>query len=244
MLFRSASYRGYFGEADAQAHADSLAAQGMDVYVGGVAAYSTLGWLNDPVLSTFIHRDEPRLADLVFHELAHQVLYVADDTVFNESFATAVAREGVRRWMESRRDSEGYQRYQRYKSQQGEFVDLITDLRTRLVPVYDSAADSEQKRERKRDEIARMRNEYEALKQFWGGDDVYDNWIYSEINNAKLNSVSAYHDLVPAFTRMLKQSQSLEEFYQRCRELAEADAEERLRQLTRFQHPTLANQEG
>ena len=123
------SYRGFYSEEAAERHAAALVGQGYDVYVGGVAAYSTLGWFSDPVLSTFIQYPEPEVARIVFHELAHQVVYVKGDTMFNESFATAVEDEGVRRWLG--REGTPAQRagYEASGRRRAEFVALMTKSR-------------------------------------------------------------------------------------------------------------------
>lgn len=231
-LVGCAEYRGYFSQEGAEGYARGLQMDGLDTYVGGVAAYSTLGWLNDPVLNTFVFRREPRLADLIFHELAHQVLYIPGDTVFNESFATAVAREGVRRWMLQSGQETDYIDYQRKAAQQESFVALITGLRDKLNELYTGEFGEAEKRAGKASSIAQMRADYETLKHrelaLFKQTLPYDDWIYSSMNNAKINSVSAYFQLVPALEQLLNESGDLRLFYARCRELAELEKDERL----------------
>lgn len=197
------AYRGYFARADAQAFAAEMRALGYDVFVGPVPAYSTLGWFEDPLLNTMIHWPEPELAGLLFHELAHQVLYVADDTTFNESFATAVEREGVRRWMEATAQNDAYGDYLRRLQFESQFINLVLTTRTRLQALYATGTDPEVVRARKRQAFARMRARYLALRASWQGYARYDAWMEQDLNNAQLASVAAYHRYVPAFQKLL-----------------------------------------
>jgi predicted aminopeptidase len=227
-LVGCSAYRGYFDERSALSYAGDLSEQGYDTYVGGVAAYSTLGWLNDPVLNTFIYREESQLADLVFHELAHQLLYVPGDTVFNESFATAVAMEGVRRWMLKRDNPAQYLRYLEGRSKQGQFIALIGRHRDRLAKLYESAADTHEQHRQKTLQISLLRDDFAILQQQWGDDESYSNWMAAPINNAKLISVGLYFDLLPGFQQLLSSSDSnLEKFYTNCQALAGLDYESR-----------------
>ena len=206
----------------------ALADQGYDTYVGGVAAYSTLGWLNDPVLSTFIYRSEPQLADLIFHELAHQLLYVPGDTMFNESFATAVAAAGVQRWMQERNNTEEYETYLESRAQQEEFIHLLDRYRERLGNVYESPSGDVEKRRLKKEQIDQLRQAYKSLQKQWGDSQAYSAWMVAPINNARLNSIALYHDLVPALERLLaEENYQLPNFYQRCIQLADLSPAER-----------------
>src|SRR4029077_16913944 len=144
------SYRGFYSEEAAQRHSAELADQGYDVYVGGVAAYSTLGWFSDPVLSTFIHYPEPEVARVLFHELAHQLVYVKGDTMFNESFAAAVGEEGVRRWLEREGTPAQRAAYEASARRRADFVELMTKSRAELAAFYDRPAEPEEKRGGKR----------------------------------------------------------------------------------------------
>lgn len=222
------AYRGYFDELSARSYAGDLAEQGYDTYVGGVAAYSTLGWLNDPVLNTFIDREESQLADLIFHELAHQLLYVPGDTAFNESFATAVAMEGVRRWMLWRDNPAQYARYLEGRNRQGQFIALIGRHRDRLAKLYESDVPAVEQHRQKTRKIALLRDDFAVLQHEWGDDTSYSAWTAAPINNAKLISVGLYFDLVPAFQKLLRSGESnLEKFYTRCQNLAGLDNEAR-----------------
>jgi predicted aminopeptidase len=222
------SYRGYFSEADAQAEGAARRAQGYDVYVGGVPAYSTLGWFDDPVLNTFIQYPEAGLARLMFHELAHQVLYVKNDTRFNESFAATVEQAGVERWLAqsgSDRDRAAYERLQRMRN---EFVALILKYRAILEPYYRQDLPVEEKRLGKARVLAEMEEEYRQLKASWGGFAGYDRWFARKPNNATLASVALYTELVPAFRALLeREGGDLPRFYAAAKDLAKLPKEER-----------------
>lgn len=218
------SYRGYFSQSDAQAFAAEAAKAGHDVHVGGVPAYSTLGWFADPVLNTFVHYPPVELARIVFHELAHQVVYVKDDTVFNESFAVVVEREGLRRWLAahgSEADRETQARMQRYRA---DFVALIQAQRVKLDALYAKGGAPETLREAKRQAFIDMRAAYEQLKAQWGGYAGYDRWFEQVPNNALLASVNLYTQRVPAFEALLKaHDHDLPRFYAAVKKLARLD---------------------
>jgi predicted aminopeptidase len=240
-------YRGYFAEQRARDYAARLAARGYDVHVGGVAAYSTLGWFRDPVLNTFINDPEEELADLLFHELAHQRVYVAGDTDFNESFATAVAAEGVRRWMESRQDSSAAHRHEQAARRTEQFVTLIANARTKLEAVYAAVITNGAKgecsaelppdraaglRREKRRVIGELREDYQRVRAGWGGIADYDRWFSQDLNNAQLNSVDTYYQLVPAFQRLIrKHSGNMESFYAEVQAIGKLNETERHRRL-------------
>ncbi len=222
------SYRGFYSEEAAQRHAASLAGEGYDVYVGGVAAYSTLGWFSDPVLSTFIQYPEPEIARIVFHELAHQVVYVKGDTMFNESFAATVEDEGVHRWLAREGTSTQRAAYEGSRRRRSEFVALVIKYRAELVAFYDRPAEPEEKRAGKRRLFSAMQDEYRALKDSWGGLTGYDRLFARGANNALLASVASYSELVPAFRALLAQKHDdLSVFYVAVRELAKLDKSER-----------------
>ena len=148
------NYRGYFKRRDAVKFASKLRAQGHDVFVGGVAAYSTLGWFKDPVLNTMLRWDDARLAEVIFHELAHQKLYVRGDTPFNEAFATAVAKIGVERWLEKDMATTVRQRFKQDQRHERAFVDLVLATRSRLKDLYASALVDSEMRQLKRELFA------------------------------------------------------------------------------------------
>ncbi len=224
-LFGCASYRGYFDHGAAQALADELRAHGYDVQVGPVPAYSTLGWMDwlggDPLLNTFIGYPDGELARMIFHELAHQVVYVKDDTVFNESFATAVERAGVRRWLAAHGDEALRAEYARFEARRADFVALLRAHRQRLAVAYAHGTD-EEKRARKRAIFEDLRREYLRIKEArWDGWSGYDRFFAQPLGNAHLAAVGAYHDLVPAFEALLeRQGGDLRRFYAEVRRLA------------------------
>lgn len=227
-----AAYRGYFSEENAQQYADGLSNQGYDVYVAGVTAYSTLGWFDDPVLSTFIQYSKAQSAALIFHELAHQVLYVKDDTAFNESFATAVEQEGLQRWQAASQASHIYRDYLKSYHRQQQFIRLIMHYRQTLETLYQTDASAMDKREKKASIFSELRDEFDRLKTNENGLSAYDNWMNYSLNNAKIGSVVAYHDFVPAFQKMLAENDGdLNQFYRACRKLAQATKDERHRIL-------------
>jgi predicted aminopeptidase len=222
------SYRGFFAEAEARAHAERLRGEGFDVFVAGVPAYSTLGWSADPLLSTFIHDRDAQLARLVFHELAHQVVYARDDTAFNESFAVAVEEEGVRRWLESIGNRVELQAFREAQARRGELAALIGAARERLAALYRERLEAADMRARKRAGYARLQAEYQTLKQRWGGFAGYDFLIGAHTNNALLASFAVYTQHVPAFRRLLEEERGeLARFYERVGELAALPREAR-----------------
>jgi predicted aminopeptidase len=230
-----AAYRGYFAEKNARKYAAGLSSQGYDVYVAGVTAYSTLGWFDDPVLSTFGRYSEDQSAALIFHELAHQVLYVKGDTVFNESFATAVEQEGLKRWQAQTQASHRYQDYMEDYRLQQQFIQLIMHCRRRLETLYQSEASPMDKREQKASIFSALRGEFDRLKTNRGGLAAYDSWMNHSLNNAKIASIAAYHDFVPAFQKILVETDGdMDQFYAACRKLAQGSQDERHRILNSY----------
>ena len=218
-------YRGYFDQGAAQRYAARLAVEGYETYVAGVPAYSTLGWFDDPVLSTFVRQPEAEVARLIFHELAHQLLYVKGDMTFNESFATAVEQAGLERWLAAREAATGDRRlreaWQAFAARRSQFLALLARHRLALEAVYASDASDEDKRAAKQANFAALRSEYEALKRQWGGYAGYDRWFAQPLNNAHLASVASYTADVPAFRALLAQEHgSLPAFYAAVRRLA------------------------
>ncbi|MGE0080347.1 MAG: aminopeptidase [Thiohalomonadaceae bacterium] len=212
------SYRGYFSRSDAQRYAESLRERGFDVYVSGASAYSTLGWFDDPLLSTMLRRSEAELVATLFHELAHQKLYLRGDSAFNESFAVAVAEEGVRRWFHG---SEKYVNYVRDQERLRAVASLLVGARERLAAVYAEDIPDAEKLARKRDVLAKLRADYAGLKGKWGGYDGFDHWFPPNINNAHLALTATYHELVPGFKALLVlEGGDLNRFYAAARKLA------------------------
>lgn len=232
-------YRGYFNEADARQQAQLLAAQGLDVSVYGVPAYSTLGWLNwaggDPLLNTFIHYPEGELARLIFHELAHQVLYVKDDMQFNESFATAVERLGGARWLALQATPAARQVYAEFDARRREFRQLTQATRDRLADIYKEnkplALDGPTQVAMKNIVMQAFRADYAQLKTRWGGYSAYDVWV-AGANNAAFGALTAYAQWVPAFEALFaQQDQSWPRFYDAVKRLADQPAPARTNAL-------------
>jgi predicted aminopeptidase len=220
-----AGYRGYFDRADADAMAAELQAQGFDVNVASVPAYSTLGWFNDPLLNTFIYTPDVELARLVFHELSHQVVYARDDTAFNESFATAVEREGVRRWLAAHGDDRQRAAWAAYSQRRADFLALLLAHRRRLGEIFASAASVDEKRAAKAAVFADLQREYRLLRDGrWDGFAGYDRFFERTLGSAHLAAVGTYNDWVPAFEALLAASGGdLPTFYGRVRELGALD---------------------
>ncbi|MDN3222337.1 aminopeptidase [Pseudomonas nunensis] len=197
------AYRGYYSQSAARGEAALQRLQGMDVSIGGVEAYSTLGWFNDPIISSMMNWGDERLATLIFHELAHQRFYVKDDTEFNESFATFVEQEGTRQWRASRglAPENGATLQQR-----DQLTQLVLDTRTRLERLYVQPLPIKQMRQRKAEAFERLRSDYRAMRDSqWYGDKRYDAWINAPMNNAKLLPFGLYDQWVPAFAALFKQ---------------------------------------
>jgi predicted aminopeptidase len=234
-LVGCAAYRGYFSEKNAQEYAEELTKQGQDVYVGGVTAYSTLGWFDDPVLSTFIQYSKASSAALIFHELAHQILYVRDDTVFNESFATTVEQEGLHRWQLTSEASHLYNDYLLQYRHRQEFIQLIMKYRKVLELLYQTDASAPDKRQKKASIFSELREEFNRRKADGTDWAAYDHWMYQQLNNAKISTVVAYHNFVPAFQKILAEKEGdLSQFYIACRELAQKQKDERDRILNTY----------
>lgn len=201
LLVGCLSYQGYFSESAARAAGEILRAAGYDVFVGGVAAYSTLGWFADPLLSSMLHWENATLVKTIFHELAHQQIYVADDSAFNESFATAVAEFGFARW---RAETVLGASVAVAESHERDFIALVMRYRTTLQQLYTGPLSAEEKLARKALAFTALRTEFEALKDGWRDGDHYARWMMADLNNAKLASVNTYHIHVPAFMAILR----------------------------------------
>jgi predicted aminopeptidase len=231
------NYRGYFREAQARGESARLKAAGDDVYVGGVPAYSTLGWFDDPVLSSFVSWPETEVARLIFHELAHQLIYVKNDSTFNESFATSVEEAGLARWLASRHDTQLEKLAARAERMRDVFRDLVRTTRTKLAQIYASNASDDDKRRAKTEIIAAMKSAYEAAKATDPGMSGYDRWFAQQPNNAAIAAVGLYTDRVPAFRELLREANGdMPTFYARVRALAAEPRHERdgaLDELTR-----------
>jgi predicted aminopeptidase len=224
------SYRGYFDRTDAERFESQLREQGFDTYSGGSGAYSTLGYFADPVVNTMLVGSEDYIAGVLFHELAHQRLYVKGDTELSEAFATTVEEFGVESWLRSLDDQDSLARYEQRLARRADFADLVLRQQNRLRAVYSSDSSIDAKRAAKREAFAEMRREYEALKRSWGGFGDYDRWFAQELNNASLAAVATYRRWVPAL-RWRLETLGVEEFYAELDRIAELPAPERGRWL-------------
>lgn len=225
-------YRGYFERTEAERFAAGLAQQGRDVFIGGVPAYSTLGWFADPVLNTFVSYPRPELARLIFHELAHQVAYVKDDSVFNESFAVTVEREGVKRWLAQHGTAQDKAIFETIQQRRRDFKALVLQARGQLETLYGSTLPVEEKRRRKAAIFNALDVSYEKLRKTWGLLGGHDRWLNQRPNNALLASVAIYTQLVPAFEQLLREAHGdLPAFYAQVKALAALPEAERTAQL-------------
>ncbi len=233
-------YRGYFDEAEARAEAARLQAEGLEVGVFGVPAYSTLGWLNwaggDPLLNTFIAYPEGELARLIFHELAHQVVYAQDDTMFNESFATAVERLGGQRWLATQAGPAARAEYAAFDSRRKQFQALVLATRHRLTRIYDlnwaPAPARAAQIAMKNIAISDFKQQYAELKTAWGGYAGYDPWV-ARANNASFGAQAAYDELVPGFEALFeREERDWPRFYDAVKRLANLPKTERHNALT------------
>ncbi|WP_262925954.1 aminopeptidase [Pseudomonas chlororaphis] len=235
------AYRGYYSQGAARGEAALQRQQGMDVAIGGVEAYSTLGWFDDPIISSMMHWGDERLATLIFHELAHQRFYVKDDTEFNESFATFVEQEGTRQWRAYRGlapqdDADVRQRDQ--------FIQLLLDTRQRLERLYALPLPAEQMRQRKAQAFETLRREYRQMRDSqWAGSKRYDAWIDQPLNNARLLPFGLYDQWVPAFAALFKQvNGDWPAFFLAVEKLGRLPAEQRKADLLKLQNAVADHQ--
>ena len=231
------SYRGYFAEQDAVDKSRQLKAEGYDVHVGGIAAYSTLGWFDDSVLNTFVYRDDPALVSVLVHELAHKKLFIKGDTAFNESFATAVANRGLDLWLEmleqgeNRKDAEfelSLQKYRQSKIEREQIISLVMDFRNRLSAMYrNDKLTVEQKRTEKKAMLDLLYATYLEQKAELDWSDDFDSWI-ATMNNARFTTVANYQQWVPAFEQLMKNNHyDMPAFYLEVADLSRQSKEAR-----------------
>jgi predicted aminopeptidase len=228
-------YRGYFDEADARAEAARVATEGLEISVYPVPAYSTLGWMNwaggDPLLNTFINYPEGELARLIFHELAHQVLYVKNDTMFNESFATTVERLGSSRWLATRASEAARQEYAQFDGRRNQFRALTRDTRKRLEQIYEDEQGLPERESMKQAAFEDFRHRYAQMKASWGADATrlrgYDRWVEGA-NNASFGAQAAYDELVPGMEALFeREGGDWTRFYDAAKALAALPKSER-----------------
>ena len=221
------AYRGYFRESAAREHALRLSIRGDDVSVGGVPTYSTLGHLPDPVFDAMLGWRDTRLVGTIFHELAHEQLYVPGDSEFNEAFASVVGEEGLRRWLEAAGRQDELARFAAAAQREAEFTRLLREARQRLERLYRSSLPEAQKRIEKQREFGRLQFRYEQERTRRGWDRAYDAFVRSGLNNAHLASVATYRDCMPGLRRELERLGSMSAFYDRAEALAKLSPRER-----------------
>lgn len=223
------SYRGYFSQDAATRYAEQMAEDGFDVYVAGAEAYSTLGWFNDPLTSAVLWRSDSQLVALVIHELVHQHYYLSGDTAFNESLASFIEQEGLRRWYAKYPgDAEVMTAYEARQKQQREFVDFVLSYRDRFEQLYQSASVSEAEKQALQ---SQMRHDWEKRGETAG----YQGFFRGPLNNAQLTTVGSYFDWVPSFERLLSEEKGdLSRFYRRVEGLMRLPEDQRRQALERL----------
>jgi len=238
MIVGCLSYRGYFEKQKAIDLAHELKREGLDVQVSGASAYSTLGYFDDPLLNTMMVHSDASLVGIIFHELAHQVIYIDGDTAFNEAFATAVEQEGLRRWFEEQSegssDSDQYRQYLSKKQTKHQFYEMLKRTRLSLQTVFEQADNDQQKLTAKQKVYAQLQQDYKQFRKqtnFY----AYDNWMQRDLNNAHLALIATYQDLVPSFINLLAMVDGdLSAFYKRVEELGNMDKVIRDKQLAAY----------
>jgi predicted aminopeptidase len=228
------AYRGFFDRTDAEKFQKRLVDEGYDTYSGGSSAYSTLGYFADPVLSTMIGGGEQYVASLLFHELAHQKLYVKDDSEFSEAFATAIEEFGTERWLAIHGKEGSLDAYHRRLTYRAGFADVVRAQQRRLRAVYAAAQPAAEKRAAKARAYDAMRADYETLKQRWGGNTDYDAWFAQPLNNATIAAVATYRRWVPVMRSRLE-ALGLQGFYDEMASLAKLNVAQRAARLEALQ---------
>jgi len=226
------AYRGYFKEAKAREFAARLREEGLETIVDGVPAYSTLGKFNDPILNTMMSYGDDELASIMFHELSHQVVYIPDDSSFNEAFAVAVEQEGLSRWLTARGRAEDLQRHLARRERQAEGMRTISRYREQLAALYHSEAAPAAMRRQKAEVFAALVTELRALDLRYGVKSALADELAAEPNNARLASLATYYECLPGFRRVLAEQQhDLPRFYAAVKQLAKLPREQRHAQL-------------
>lgn len=232
-LLGKLAYRGFFKEALANQEADKFRAEGYDVYVSGIEAYSTLGFFRDPLLNTFLGRADADLAELIFHELTHQRLYLSGDTDFNEAFATAVGQEGARRWLRARGRLKDLAQYEKEQRVEREFVKLALETREELKGIYAQVYRSrETEILQKNNALSRFQQRALALDQRHGNSMKIERWFKKPVNNARLATLSSYYEMLPGFEALLARREGdLERFFADIDTMRPLKREERRKQV-------------
>lgn len=247
-LVGCAPYRGYFNQADAQTFAARYARKGFDTYIGGVSAYSTLGWFDDPLLSSFVFYSEPALANLLFHELAHSKVWLKDDVAFNESFASFVGSQGVRVWLSAHEDKAVQPRFVRWQQRQAawqRFKAFALAAKDDLTNLYRLQSGSVSERLRQRDMLRSHWQGCYARNRGQLGDGRFDGLMGERFNNAWLLSLGTYEDWIGAFAQMFADVDSdWQNFYQQVWALTELSARDRAEQMQSLRQRRLVQQQN
>lgn len=234
-FFGCQGYRVFFNEQYAHEIANELKAEGWDVYVASSPAYSTRGWFSDPVYNPVLNYPAIDSAAILFHELAHEKIYLKDDSQANESFAMTVQLEGVRRWIEVKQQTESFSDYESDRHRNDEFVELLKSCRDQLKDLYASQESDNYKRAEKRRLLNQLGRDYLVLKESWDAYAGYDHWFKKRLNNAVMAPVGIYHQDVPVFKLMLeKHNGDLLAFYQSIASLAQMKAGQRRQELEKL----------
>jgi len=233
------NYRGYFKKTDAIQYMASLEAQGFDVYLGGVSAYSTLGWFDDPILNGMLERNDVDLARLIFHELAHQQLYIKDDSEFNEAFADAVASIGLDYWLKMHASDEQKSDFESQHLRDEAFSELVLSYQELLAELYQSDIPDTEKHKHKISLFNQLQADYGDLRASWGDYDAYDEWFSHKLSNAKLAAISTYRNLVPSFLGAFEASgEDIEVFFSRSEKIGKCESRRR-RELLQSASPDI-----
>ena len=226
------SYRGYFNYKEAAAYAQNMENQGLDVYLGGVSAYSTLGWFDDPVLNGMLDRSDSNLARLIFHELAHQFLYIKNDTEFNEAFADSVALIGVNLWLDSFVNEAEKAAFASDLEQEQRFTNLVLTYQNKLRQLYQSDLSEESKLRTKSVIYDELYEEYRDSRHEWDENNEYGPWFENKLNNAKISAISTYRSLLPVFLAAFESSgKDLQEYYKLIQKISDCDTNKRREHL-------------
>ena len=231
-------YKGFFDFGKASALADELRSEGYDVHVSGTGGYSTLGWFSDPIFRNILERGEIAVAAYIFHELAHNRIYIRGDTRFNEGFAVAVEQEGVRRWLKHTGRMDRFDEFVERQRRRAVFTGLVRDTRTGLSALFTQAGEDESPDEIRRRKAAifeQMQMQYLDLKTAWHGYEGYDWYFGIPLNNARLIPIGAYYDHAPGFTAMIRAADgNMEAFYEAVETLSRKPRPERDQILAQF----------
>lgn len=230
------TYRGYFDKEKAQQHAAELQQQGYETYIGGVSAYSTLGWFDDPILNTMLSEKEFERVGVLFHELAHQLVYRKNNTEFNESFATYVEEEGVRRWFKSQNREEMLNDFYIFKEHEDQFYRLLLQTKNELEIIYTTHLTDAEKLAKKQQAFKDLKQRYKEIRKTWGDYSLYDKWMEQDLTNAHFVLVQTYNGLVPVFAKMLeKYKGDLAAFYEEVERIGHLSDDDFEKEIQKYQ---------